>query len=329
MPSDDRSLVVLAFVLLGLAFALDLLTPSDFEWAELYLLAVGVMAWAGGRRRALVFSGAAVLIALAVDAGAFRSTEPRPGTPALLWNAITELLIYVVVAAATDRVRRGHRRQQTEIGEQARLLRLLEREFPRPLRAVYWFALKFDETFGPEAALTENMATQLASLRHHVREINFLATDLLRIGRLQIDGLRFGQESVDLKRTVADAVSESLDRRRVVLSTAADDLIVRADPASLQHAIASIIGRLLEGAPVHEVVYIFVRGSAGEGIVEFASRGDGFAAEHFELADLLTKANGGRLSVIPRGGDLGIRVNLHVGRTTPALATPPASPSVA
>jgi signal transduction histidine kinase len=327
--SGDRSLIVVAFVVLGLAFVLDVLTPPDLEWAEFYLVAIAVMAWAVGWSKALVFSVMVVLIAMAVDAGAIRPLDVRPGTTALVWNAISELVIYTVVAIATDRARRGRERQQTENREQARLLQLLEREFPRPLRAVYWFALKFDETFGPEATLTENMAGQLASLRHHVREINFLATDLLRIGRLQIDGLRFGQESVDLKRTVADAVSESLDRRRVVLSASAEDLIVRADPASLHHAIASIIGRLLEGAPVHEVVQVFVRGSGGEGVVEFASRGDGFGAEHFELADLLTKANGGRLAIIPRGADLGVRVNLHVPRTTPALATPPASPSVA
>jgi hypothetical protein len=152
-------------------------------------------------------------------------------------------------------VRAGYERQHASNRDQARLLQLLEREFLRPLRAVYWFALKFEDTFGPEVTLSDRTAGQLASLRHHVREMNFLATDLLRIGRLQSDELlRFGQEAVDLNQIIAEAVNGVLDRKRVVFSESAEPLIVVADPASLHHAVSSVLGRLLDGAPVNDVV---------------------------------------------------------------------------
>ncbi|HEY8807529.1 MAG TPA: hypothetical protein VIN70_08100 [Candidatus Limnocylindria bacterium] len=329
IPSSDRALMLAAFAVLACAFALDLLTPQNLEWAQIYLVAVAIMAWAAGRSSGLVFAAIVALLALSVDVGAFRPVLQRPETMAAVWNAASEFLVYALVAEVTVRARRAGARQQVENRDQARLLQLLEHEFLRPLRAVYWFALKFEDTFGPEPALNDRMASQLASLRHHVRELNFLATDLLRIGRLPTDGLLFAQEAVDLKRTAAEAANEVLDRKSVVFAASTDEVIVRADPASLHHAIASVIGRLLEGAPVHEVVQVFVRSSGGEGVVEFSCRREDFAAVSFELADLLTQANRGRLTIIPRGADLGVRVNLHIPRMTASLATPPASPSVA
>jgi signal transduction histidine kinase len=320
--------VLVAFLVLGAAAALDLLASPDMEWAEVYLVAVAVMAWAVGWPRGVIFGAVVALIAMAVDVGAIKAVEAPPTPIAALWNAVSEFLVYTGVAIVTDRVRGGYERQHASNRDQARLLQLLEREFLRPLRAVYWFALKFEDTFGPEVTLSDRTAGQLASLRHHVREMNFLATDLLRIGRLQSDELlRFGQEAVDLNQIIAEAVNGVLDHKRVVFSESAEPLIVVADPASLHHAVSSVLGRLLDGAPVHDVVQIFARGSGGDGVVEFASRGDGFAPADFELADLLTTANGGRLVVIPRGPALGVRVNLHVRRTARALPTPLASSS--
>ena len=320
--------VFAAFLVLGAAAALDLLAPPDVEWAEVYLVAVAIMAWAVGWPRGVIFGAVVALIAMAVDIGAVKAVEAPPAPVAAVWNAVSEFLVYTGVAIVADRSRRAHERQLASNRDQARLLQLLEREFLRPLRAIYWFALKFEETFGPEVTLTDRTAGQLASLRHHVREMNFLATDLLRIGRLQSDELlRFGQEAVDLNQIIAEAVNGVLDRKRVVFSASAEPLIVLADPASLHHAISSVIGRLLDGAPVHDIVQVFARGSGGDGVAEFASRGDGFAPADFELADLLTKANGGRLAVIPRGPALGVRVNLHVRRTATALPTPLASSS--
>jgi len=320
--------VIAAFLVLGAAAALDLLAPPDLEWAEFYLVAVAVMGWTVGWPRGVLFGAVVAVIAMAVDIGALKAVEAPPPPAAAAWNAVSEFLVYTGVAVIADRARRAHERQQASNREQARLLQLLEREFLRPLRAVYWFALKFEDTFGPEAALSERAAGQLASLRHHVREMNFLATDLLRIGRLQSDELlRFGQEVVDLDQIIAEAVNGVLDRKRVVFSASAEPVLVLADPASLHHAISSVIGRLLDGAPVHDVVQIFTRGSAGDGVAEFTSRGDGFALADFELADLLTKANGGRLVVIPRGPALGVRVNLHIRRSATSLPIPLASSS--
>jgi signal transduction histidine kinase len=323
----DRG-VLAAFVVLGGAVALDLVAPPDMEWAEVYLVAVAIMAWVAGWRGGVLFGAVVALIAMAVDVGAVKAVE-APAAPAeAVWNAAAEFIVYSVVALVADRARREYERQQAANRDQARLLQLLEREFLRPLRAVYWFALKFEDTFGPELTMTDRTAGQLASLRHHVREMNFLATDLLRIGRLESDELlRFGQETVDLNQVITEAINGVLDRKRVVFSASPEPLMVLADPASLHHAISSVIGRLLDGAPVHDVVQVFARGSGGDAVAEFASRGDGFGAADFELADLLTKANGGRLAVIPRGPALGVRVNLQVRRTATALPTPIASSS--
>lgn len=321
------STVPVAFAVMAAAFVLDLLTPPELEWAEIYLVAVAIMAWAVGWRRGIVFAAIAALVAMAVDIGAFKPVEPRPSAFAVVLNALSEFLVYAAAVVVSDRAQRGRESQQAENRDQARLLRVLEREFLRPLRAVYWFALKFEDTMGPEVALPDRMTEQLASLRHNVRQMNFLASDLIRIGRLSHDELLLTRDRVDLKRLAADVVNEVLDPQRVVFSASPDTLIVRADAASLHHAISSVIGRLLDAAPVHDAIYVFARRSGNDAVVEFTSRGDALPSEEFELADLLTQANGGRLVVVPRGPAQGVRVNLHVPQVAAPAVTPLLSPS--
>lgn len=307
---------------------LDLLTPPEVDFGEFYIVPVVIVAWASGWRAGVAFAALSAATGVIADSGLFRSVDAAPATTVVVWNTLSDFLIFTVVALVIDRLYRERKRWRAVNGERARLLRLLEREFPRPLRAIDWFARTFEDTVRPELALSDQVHDQFGALRHHVREVNFLATDLIRIGRLNSGELTFAQNAIDLKPIAADAANQVLDRNRVLFSASTEPLIVRADPEPLHHAISAVIGRLLESSPPHEVVHVFARGSDTEGVVEFTSRAVPLEAEAFELADLLAQANGGRLVVIPRGSDLGVRICLYIPRADAAAPEPSASPSV-
>jgi hypothetical protein len=101
--------------------------------------------------------------------------------------------------------------------------------------------------------------------------------------------------------------------------------MVLADPEPMRHAISAAIGRLLERGP-YELVHLFVRGSEREAVVELTCRGAAVTAEDFELANLLTTANGGRLVVVLRSGERGIRVNIYVPRAEKSASVPSDTP---
>ena len=310
-----RAALPAAFLMLAAIGLLDLLTPPDVDFTEFYVLPVALVAWAYGWRAGIALAVLVTTTEVIVDSSLLRLGANGSTLPTIAWNALSDLGVFSLVAAIVDQVRREREHSRTVNEDRARLLRLLEREFPRPLRAIDWFARSFEERSGDAPGSTGIGREHFAGLRHHVREVAFLATDLIRIGRLNSGELAFTPAPIDLKSIASDAASQVLDRNRVLFSASAEMLTVWADAEPLHHAISAVIGRLIEQAPVHEVVHVFVRGSGNEAVVEFTSRAYTIAPDAFELADLLTQANGGRLVIIPRGGDLGVRVNLYMPRS--------------
>src|SRR5438067_270516 len=166
---------------------LDLLTPADASFGWLYVAPVVMMGWAYGWRGAVFLAALASATELLVDSPIFRESEIGEPRAILAWNALSSFLAFAVAGVVTDRFYSERERWKTVSAERTRLLRLLEREFPRPLRAIDWFARTFEEAVDPRVPIPAKMREQFSGLRHHSRELRFLATDLLRIGRLGSD----------------------------------------------------------------------------------------------------------------------------------------------
>jgi len=300
--------VLVAFAVLALVALLDLLTPADVDFHEFYLVPVVLTAWVFGWRTGVLFALLATGIEVVVDSPWLRSVPDWPPALTVAWNALSDFIALTVVAVVTDRVYQERDRWQKVNDERSRLLHLLEQEIPRPLHAIDWFARTFEEAVVREVKLSQTLRQQFEILRHHIQEVNFLANDLVRIGRVRSGELVFTPESVDLKQVAAEAAEETIDRNRLVVQTASDDIVVYADPDALRHAISAVIGRLLETP--HETVEVFARRSEGDGVVEITRRGALVKEQEFELANLLMAANGGRLWVVQRAAGLGTRVSL-------------------
>ncbi len=319
-----------AVLLTGAVGLLDFLTPADVDFGELYMVPVILVSWVIGRRTGIAFAVIAAIVELMVD-NTLRSAAAANGQAIALWNGVATLLVLSALAVITDIVYRERERWRALDAERSTLLRVLEQELPRPLRAADWFARTFEDAFG--TSVTPAVKSQFTVLRHHTREAMFLATDLLALGQLRMGGLRFERMPVELKAIVGEAVSASLDRSRVLLSSTDDGLVVLADPDRLRHAVASVIARFLEMSP-YEPVTLLLRASGDEAVVEIACRARAVAPTEVELAQLLIQGNGGRLVLVPQGSPRGATVTMYLPRASAvpdasaapgASATPPQS----
>ncbi len=310
-----------ALLLTAAVGLLDFLTPADVDFGELYMVPVILVAWGIGRRTGLAFAVIAAVVEFLVDS-TLRSADAGNGPAIALWNGVATLLVLAAIAVITDIVYRERERWRALDAERGTLLRVLEQELPRPLRAADWFARTFEDAFG--ASVTPAVKAQFTVLRHHTREAMFLATDLLALGQLRMGGLRFERVPVQLKTVAGEAVGASLDRSRVLLSSTDDGLTVLADPDRLRHAVASVIARFLEMS-AYEPVTILLRSSGDDAVVEIACRARAIVPTEVELAELLVVGNGGRLVLVPQGSPRGATVTMYFPRVAAAAkATTPA-----
>ena len=305
---DPRAALLALAVIAGVAL-LDQLTPPDADFGEFYIVGVVVAAWFLGWGVGVSFALLATVVRLAIDANGGEFGASSLGI--FLWNALSEFLVFAVVAFATDRVYIERERWRSVDVERRTMLRLLEQELPRPLRAADWFARTFEDAAG--GSLSESVRTQFAALRRHTREGLFLAMDLLAVGHLR--GLHFELQPVALNQLVIEAAADTLDRTRVLLSLTGDDLMTLADADRLRHAISSVLSRCLDLSP-YEQVAVLTRASGAEAAVEIASRSRAIERSEIELAALLVEGNRGRLVIVPRAANRGSLVTIYVPRVT-------------
>ena len=299
---------------------LDFITPADADFGEFYMLPVIAVAWVAGRRAGIAVAALAAVLEFAVDT-ALRGATTATDLAIATWNGLADVAVLAAIAVITDFVYRERARWQVLDAEQKTLLRMLERELPRPLRAADWFARTFEDAFG--AGATSAVRAQFATLRHHTQESLFLVTDLLAIGRRDPSGASFERSAADLRAVVSEAVEGSLDRSRVLVTIAEDGIQVMADPDRLRHAVASVVARLLEHAS-HEPVRVLVRGSGSEAAIEITCRTTGVEPDELEFATLLVSGNGGRLTFVGTG-PRATTVTIYLARAEAATATFPAS----
>ena len=312
--------VLSAAVTLVMVGLLDLLTPSDVSFGQLYVVPVIMLGWTYGWSAAIGVAVVASAIELAVDSPILRPTEIGEPVAVLAWNALSSFLAFSLAGVVTDRFRSERERLKAVTAERTRLLRLLEREFPRPLRAIDWFARTFEEAMDRQAPIPTKLREQFSSLRHHSRELRFLATDLLRIGRVRSGDLEFQHVRFELGPLVKEAADETMDRNRVIVRIARDGLAVSADPEAIRHAISAIIGRLVESSAT-DLVDVLVRDSGDDVAIELTSREGRVGTDELELADLLVTANGGRITVAPPAS--GTRIHVYFPRAALTSAPSP------
>lgn len=297
MRRGDPRAVLAGLALVAAVGLLDYLTPVDVDFGLFYMLALLLVAWFAGWRAGLVFAVLAAVTEFAVDA-ALRA--PTPATAA--WNGFSRFVVLSAMAAITDRLYLEREHWQRVHAERDALLRVLDRELPRPLRSIEWFVRTFEEVLEREPM--EGLRMQFAALRHHVREVGFLTTDVLAVGHLHSGALGFERQPLDLREVAREAVDETLDRGRLILRLTPEPLPVLADRDRLRHAVASVVGRSLEVSP-YDTVSVRLRASSTEAVVEIDCRGRVLVPADVELAQLLIEGNGGRLTLVTRSGRQG------------------------
>jgi hypothetical protein len=274
--------------ILGAVALLDYVTPADVDFELFYIVPVVFVAWLVGWRLGITFAVLATAVQFVVDLSLRR---PTPG--ALVWNEISRTAILALAAVGVDRLRVERDRLARIIADRDTLIGLLEREFPRPLRALDWYGRTFAEVLSLK--LNQNERKHMAALRNHIRQVAFLAGDLLAIGNLQAGRLRFQREPIDIAQTVIEVAAESEDRGRVILGSGMETLLVQADGDALRHALASVVSHAL-GASQSEPVTILVRPSDHYGVIEVDCRAT-VTEDDLELARLLVAGLGGRVTL--------------------------------
>jgi len=167
-----------SLVLLALTALLDYLTPPTVNFGLIYMLAVLPVGWVLGWRVGVVVG--VIATALEVTTAQLGHTE---SWGIIAWNGLSRIAVLSFMAVIADRLYLERARWQRIHAERGTLLRLLEREFPLPLKALDWFSRTLEESL--ERGATDAARRQLGPLRHHIRETTFLATDLLAVGSLQ------------------------------------------------------------------------------------------------------------------------------------------------
>jgi signal transduction histidine kinase len=317
---DPRPALAVALLITVAVALLDLLTPAGVDFGEFYMLAVILAAWSVGLRAGLAFALLGACAELAIDT-ALRGSAPSVVIAVAAWNWLSDFGVLAALAFVTDRAYQERHRWMRIDADRAALLRVLDRELPRPLRAIGWFSRTFEEAL--DHGSIDGLRAQFGGLRHHVREANFLATDLLAVGQLRSDALHFELQPVHLNALVSEAVDDTLHRARVFPSLVSGDPRVLADADRLRHAIASLIGRCLE-LSTYEPVTVLTRVSGNEAVIEVGT-GSGMP-EHgdLELTRMLVAGNGGRFVLVDRR-DRGSLASIYMP-TAPAGPAPVPEP---
>lgn len=263
----------------------DYLLGPDVQLSVVYLVPIITSALWLGRTPAVV-------IAVAGSAAWFINAEltrPEPyGAPIFLWNIVSRLVIYVMLALLVDRIRRD----QVELRRLNRLreefVAMVAHELRQPAAAMSLVAA----TLASSASSDPAERNLLGKLQDQARTLARLAEQLLAIGRLETGELRLNVIPTDLRELATEAAREAPSPERVELLLPDRSMVVSGDPERLRQAIDNLISNGLKYSPAPAPVLVSVRGEDGAVRLEVSDRGIGLAAS--DLARLFRKY--GRLS---------------------------------
>jgi signal transduction histidine kinase len=286
-------------VAIGLSFWLDRVTPDQFSFEILYVVAtLAVTIRAGRNAGALV--GAAGAIAYTADT----MLDEGFGSATVTWNLLTRLLMFVGVALMVDLYnRRGVRL--------AELDRHREDSFALVAHKLRQTAKRIASVTGAIAARpVDGIVTEARiALDHQARELQRMAEDVLDVNVLEARRFRMDVSSVDLGELVTD-VAREIGRGQVQLVLQAEPVIVEGDADRLRTMISHLIANAVRYSPAAAPIVATVAGGAAEARIVVQDQGVGLGPSDVTV---LFQKYGQPRSAKPSGVQ-GVGLGLYVTR---------------
>jgi signal transduction histidine kinase len=188
--------MVLASVVLLMLGVTDFLTGHHFALSAFYLIPISLGGWARGRKAGLMFAALSAALWLVADL-LTRHAYPHPVIP--YWNALTLLVLFVVVALLLSAVRSANTHLEETVKRRTAALEAAMAERQR---------LEEAHLQGERLAMVGTIASQVAhEVRNPLRSIT-LNLDLVakEIARLSETGHSPGQEGLALVNEIREEV---------------------------------------------------------------------------------------------------------------------------
>lgn len=281
----------------------DYAVGPDIQLSVVYIVPIVTAALWLGREAALLvaFAGAAAWF--------FNAELVRPtsyGLGVVLWNGVSRLAIYLVLAIVVDRIRRNQLELRKLNRMREEFLTLVAHELRQPAAAMALTTASLADS--PSVRPEERRL--LLGLQRQARGLARLAAQLLAIGRVESGELELNTARLDLRDLVREAAREAAEPDRVEIHLPSSPLLVEADPERIRQAIDNLVSNALKFSPPSTPVTLRASNRASRAHVEVIDRGAGFSAE--EMALLFRKY--GRVRSSRTAGIEGTGIGLYLTR---------------
>ena len=265
---EPATIYVASAALLAVLTWVDYATGYELELFALYILPVGLVAWYGTRRAALLYAFAAAACWYTSDRLA---GHPYPNALLVYWETFMRLIAYVSTAVSLSAIR-DHVRRREE------LLHAVSHDLRAPLGAIGGQAHVLRARAGD--AFT---AARAEAILRSARRMEGMIDDLVDGARHEAGHLRLDLRPVELR----PFVSELLDRMEGALDVGRIDpalpegapLVVVADPARLERILVNLLSNALKYSPGEGRVRVEAEARAGRVVVSVTDEGPGIAPE--------------------------------------------------
>jgi signal transduction histidine kinase len=302
--------LVSALAALGVATGLQAFGASQVLF--LFVPAVMIAAWYGGRTGGLVATAMSVLLVLAFVIDRYRTTWwPSPGD-ALSVIIFAGICVSIGFVVADRRHVEGERERALRAAENARhdaeissrlkdqFLATLSHELRTPLNAVLGWARmlvnqQVDDSKVPAA---------LAMIERNAQAQKQLVDDLLDVSAIVSGRLRLEPRDIDLAevvRAAIDSMKLSIEARHLRLDQELEPVRIVGDPDRLRQVVWNLLSNAAKFTPEGGDIFIRVENDGGTARLSVRDTGRGIGAEFlphvfepFRQADSsITRASGG------------------------------------
>ena len=217
----------------------DYVTGYELGLFVLYFVPVGIVAWWGSRRVAVLF---ALLAAACWYASDRLSGHAYSHAALVYWETFMRLVSYLTTALTLSMIREGTRRRDD-------LLRVVSHDLRAPLGALSGQAQILRARGGTDPWV----AARADAILRSARRMDLMIDDLVDGARQEAGRLRLDLQPVPLRPhldEMLDRMGGLLDVARVDVRCEADPaLTVMADPARLERILVNLISNALKYSP--------------------------------------------------------------------------------
>jgi K+-sensing histidine kinase KdpD len=220
---------------------------------------------------------------ISVGASAFFFYPPIYSLQAHNWDNQVDLVLFIIVAAATSHLA-GRLRRKDEI-ERLReaLIGSVSHELRTPLASILGAASVISES--PSVKNDSHLATLSSVVREEADRLNHDIQNLLDATRISSEGVRPKREWID----PADIVHTAIDRRKrnvaahkVRLQTTNALPLFRGDAVLIDQAIGQVLSNAVKYSPVHSEIGIDVGQNDGNIVISVSDQGSGLTPEDLD-----------------------------------------------